>query len=206
MSDKPSYIGTLNAIVNGERQGYQILNCLAGVCDPAVQPLIKTVALREAEHAATFEKRLCELGYSLREKPSPDLPGTLEMITSDLSDLEKFEKLGYHKLGSDDGEDRLLQVLADKTIDPVTAGLLGRFVAEERDSARLLESAYECVNGDGPQSAKPVDDKLDQVCQQLDRLTAEVQQLRTKVDGPVSPPRKSWLSSSLLRTIPTSSL
>ena len=30
----------------------------------------------------------------------------------------------------------------DKTIDPITGGLLGRYIAEERDSTRLLAAEY----------------------------------------------------------------
>jgi len=31
----------------------------------------------------------------------------------------------------------------DKTIDPITGGLLGRYIAEERDSTRLLAAEYD---------------------------------------------------------------
>jgi hypothetical protein len=31
-------------------------------------------------------------------------------------------------------------MFSDKTIDPVTGGLLGRYIAEERDTGRLLRS------------------------------------------------------------------
>ena len=146
MSDKPSYLGALNAIVNGERRGFEFLNAWSEMSpDPDISLMLKTVALREAEHAATFEKRMCELGYSLREKTDSGFEKTMTLACSDVSDLEKFEKLGYDKTPEEGGEDQLLQLLADKSIDPQTGALLGRFIAEERDSGRILREAYLCA-------------------------------------------------------------
>ena len=126
MPDKPSYLGTLNAIVNGERRGFEFLNAWSERSpDPDISLTLKTVALREAEHAATFEKRMCELGYN----KTPD----------------------------EAEEDELLRVLADKSIDPQTGALLGRFIAEERDSGRILREAYLCArkrSGEMPDSAR----------------------------------------------------
>ena len=189
---KPTYIGTLNAIVNGERQGFELLDCWSTVCDPEIQSMLKTVALREGEHAATFEKRLCELGFTLKEKRAEGFDKTLQMIASDMSDMAKFEQLGYDKLGEGDGEDQLLKLLADKTIAPATAGLLGRFIAEERDSLLLLKAAYECTRAKGePESPVASDDLLTQVCQQLSELSDEVAKLREKVEGKSTKSRKS---------------
>ena len=63
--------------------------------DPDISLMLKTVALRESEHAATFEKRMCELGYTLREKSDESFDKTMKLVCSDISDLEKFKKLGY---------------------------------------------------------------------------------------------------------------
>ena len=181
MSDKPSYIGALNAIVNGERRGFEFLNAWSEMSsDPNISSMLKTVALREAEHAATFEKRMCELGYSLREKDDPNFDKTMKLACSDVSDLEKFQKLGYDKSADEDGEDQLLQLLADKSIDPQTAALLGRFIAEERDSGRILRGAYQCANEKASQqSASPVDSAtLKQICAQLEKLTEAVTELQ----------------------------
>ena len=165
MAKKPTYIGTLNGIVNAERQGFELLDCWSNVCDAGIQSMLKTVALREGEHAATFEKRLCELGFTLKGKRAEGFDKTLQMIASDMTDVEKFEKLGYDKLGENDGEDQLLKLLADQSIDPTTAGLLGRFIAEERDSLLLLRAAYECVRAKaGEADPAPSDDMLTRVC------------------------------------------
>ncbi len=182
MSDKPSYLGLLNTIVNGERRGYEFLNAWSEMSpDPDISLMLKTVALREAEHAATFEKRMCELGYTLREKSDDNFDKTMKLVCSEVSDLEKFRKLGYDKTPAEDGEDQLLQVLADKSIDPQTGALLGRFIAEERDSGRILRAAYQCAQerDDSSQSAAGEDSvTLGQVCAQLEKLTEAVSELQ----------------------------
>ena len=139
--------------------------------------MLKTVALREAEHAAVFEKRMCELGYALEENRDPNFGKTLDIVCSDSSDSEKFEELGLLKLISEDGEDKLLQLLADKSIDPQTAALLGRFIAEERDSGRILRQAYQCAKS----KEAPAEDNvtLNQICEQLEKLTEAVGELQS---------------------------
>ncbi len=185
MPDKPSYLGTLNAIVNGERRGFEFLNAWSERSpDPDISLMLKTVALREAEHAATFEKRMCELGYTLREKSDPKFDKTMKLVASDASDLEKFEKLGYDKTPDEAEEDELLRVLADKSIDPQTGALLGRFIAEERDSGRILREAYLCArkrSGEMPDSARTDQATLSQISVQLEELTKAVAQLQTAV-------------------------
>jgi rubrerythrin len=183
MSEKPSYLGTLNAIVNGERRGFEILNAWSAISpDPEISLMLKTVALREAEHAATFEKRMCELGFTLREKEDSKFQKTMSLVCSDRSDLEKFEKLGYNKSPDEADSDELLQLLADKSIDPQTGALLGRFIAEERDSARILREGHLCakMRGNGQRDATPEDQvTLGQICAQLEKLTEAVAELQT---------------------------
>ena len=178
MSDKPSYLGTLNAIVNGERRGFEFLNAWSEMSpDPEVSLMLKTVALREAEHAASFEKRMCELGYTLIEKADPNFEKTMKLACSDVSDIEKFETLGYDKSPADEGEDKLLQLLADDSIDPQTGALLGRFITEERDSGRILREAYRCAKSKvTPEEVSG--DTLSQICEQLEKLTEAVTELQ----------------------------
>lgn len=177
-SEKPSYLGTLNAIVNGERRGFEFLNAWAmKTKNSDLAGMLKTVALREAEHAASFEKRMCELGYSLREKEDPKFKKTMEIVSSDLEDVTKFEKLGVGQ-PEQEGEDKLLLLLADKSIDPHTAALLGRFIAEERDSGQILREAYQCAKGANPSPDETV--TLAGLQEQLTRLTELVCELRNK--------------------------
>ena len=104
--------------------------------------ILHTVALRDAEHAATFEKRINELGFNLQETPDPGFENDMAIALSAMDDIEKFEQSGIGQSDEDNGQDRLLLLLADKSIDPRTAELLGRFIAEERDSGRILRKAY----------------------------------------------------------------
>lgn len=177
-SNKPSYLGTLNAIVNGERRGFEFLDAWASKTkNKDLAGMLKTVALREAEHAASFEKRMCELGYTLQEKEDSNFRKTMEIVSSNLDDVSKFEKLG---VGQDEteGEDKLLQLLADKSIDPLTGALLGRFIAEERDSGRILQEAYQCAKGVAPSSEETA--TLAGIQEQLTRLTEIVGELQSK--------------------------
>ena len=177
-SNKPSYLGTLNAIVNGERRGFEFLNAWAMKTKNAdLAGKLKTVALREAEHAASFEKRMCELGYSLKEKEDPKFKKTMEIVSSSLDDAAKFEKLGVGQ-PEQEGEDKLLQLLVDKSIDPQTAALLGRFIAEERDSGRILREAYQCAKGVSSSPDETV--TLAGIQEQLTKLTEIVCDLQSK--------------------------
>ncbi|MCH7741755.1 MAG: hypothetical protein IIB71_03715 [Proteobacteria bacterium] len=177
-SNKPSYLGTLNAIVNGERRGFEFLDAWATKTkNTDLAGKLKTVALREAEHAASFEKRMCELGYSLKEKEDPKFKKTMEIVSSSLDDAAKFEKLGVGQ-PEQEGEDKLLQLLADKSIDPQTAALLGRFIAEERDSGRILREAYQCAKGVSSSPDETV--TLAGIQEQLTKLTEIVCDLQSK--------------------------
>lgn len=177
--EKPSYIGVLNAIANAEAVGHKILKKWAEVttCDD-IRGTLQMVAIREAEHAWAFEKRLCELGFGLKPKEFPELNKQLKIAKSDLSDIEKFERLGYKERveKGDRGEDTLLQLLADKTIDPQTGALLGRYIAEERDSGRKLQACYlQIKNAPAAKTTAMADTTLDQVCAQLAVLTEKVE-------------------------------
>lgn len=174
---KPSYIGMLNTISNAERRGYELLSAWAdATTNQEVAGLLRVVAIREAEHAWAFEKRLCELGHSLIEKKDPNFKKTMKLVRSDASDVEKFEKLKIGQPRNDDDPDRLLELLADKSIDPQTGALLGRFITEERDSGRLLEQACElALNGSHLR-----EESLVQICRQLQSLTDRVNALTVR--------------------------
>ena len=141
-SSKPSYLGLLNAIAVGERGGEALFNAWAGATkNPDVKDLCQTVALREAEHAVSFAKRLDELGYSVLERDDPGLPARVAMAASKkVSDREKFEKLGFNREPKD--QDIFSNFFKDMTIDIRTGELLGRYISEERDTGRRLRACY----------------------------------------------------------------
>ena len=114
--------------------------------DPDVREVIQTVAIREGEHALAFEKRLCEFGYDLREKPDPNLQRNTEIVQSDRSDLEKFEALGF---GGDDGDqDPFGAMFEDTSIDVQTGELLGRYIAELRRRVADFSETLSAVAAD----------------------------------------------------------
>jgi hypothetical protein len=172
MSDKPSYLKVLNAIAVGEARGHALFDTWAKTTrDAELAGTLRMVAIRECEHAAVFTKRLCELGYDVREKPADDLEARLQKLRSDASDAEKFESVfGYGRERRDEG---LSGIFADTTIDPVTGKLLGRFIAEERDTQRCLQAAYERVK-----AASIDDDGLAQISARLERLRRTIEELK----------------------------
>jgi rubrerythrin len=189
MSDKPSYLGLLNALSLGESNAYRYLSEWVAVTkDPAVRRTLLTVAAREGEHGLTFAKRINELGYELIQKPDESLEKKLETVRSDCSDLEKMEALGFgRRESSEDQPDFFDDIFKDHSIDIRTGEILGRYIAEERDSGRLLRACYQCLrdaaaaeapsNGTGKRDAKA--DKA--TAKRLTTIEAKVDQLAAAV-------------------------
>ena len=179
MSDKPSYLGLLNAISLAETRAYKYLSAwIETTNDPDVQCVLRKVAAREGEHGMAFAKRIDELGFELRDKDDPDFAKRMAIASSDRSDLKKFEKLG---LGRIDGDvlTAFDNVFADHTIDIRTGELLGRYIAEEFDTARLLRSCHEALRARASDAENGVaveqriaalDTKVDALCRALDEL------------------------------------
>src|SRR5689334_2278513 len=85
-----------------------------------------------------------ERGAVMSNKPSYlGLLNAIAIATSGRSDLEKMKALKLHRLDTRDEPDIFDGFFADHSIDIRTGELLGRYIAEERDSARLLRSCYE---------------------------------------------------------------
>ena len=183
MSHKPSYLGLLNAIAVGEQQTCDLLRCWSKVTGNSdLASVLEFVAIREAEHAAAFTKRVCELGFTLRRSNAEKFERRLKLASSDASDRKKFRKL----LGitdSSDSKDPFDSLFNDTTIDPHTGALLGRYIAEERDSGRCLRQAFSELPATPAQSAKSAlitedDPVLKDIAQRLDRLSNTLQELK----------------------------
>jgi hypothetical protein len=143
MSEKVSYLGLLNAIALNETRAYHYLQgWIAVTPDPDVRDVLCTVAAREGEHGMSFAKRINELGFEVREKDDQGLEERVPFASApDISDRQKFERFGLHELENvlcyfDD-------VFKDHSIDIRTGELLGRYIAEEFDSCRLLRACYD---------------------------------------------------------------
>lgn len=179
MSDKPSYLGLLNAIAVGEARGYELLAAWSKHAgSPDVAETLNFVAIREQEHAATFTKRLCELGFEVRDKPNDQFANNLALAKSNTDDREKFEEIfgyGRRSTAGNSAQDPLGKLFDDNSIDPQTGALLGRFIAEERDSGRRLRAAYdqlECL---------PTDNEiLRNITERLDSLTNTLEELKDR--------------------------
>jgi len=151
MANKPTYLGLLNAIAVAEAGGADLFTSWAeNTTDPKVRAVLQTVALREAEHSVSFAKRIDQLGFSVQDRPDPKLADRIATATSkQLTDREKFDKLGF----GEPRADRFASFFEDATIDIETGTLLGRFVSEERDTARRLDACYATLSK--KPSAKP---------------------------------------------------
>ena len=81
MTEKPSYLGLLNAVAVAARQAAEYLECWAETTtNPDVRATLRTIALREAEHGVAFAKRIDELGYAVIDKPDPAQSAKLKTV------------------------------------------------------------------------------------------------------------------------------
>ena len=165
MSEKPSYLGLLNAIAVAEsaartstsRRGsrsHRARKC-ARCCAPS--PRAKASTGWRSRSASTSSASRCGA------RTTPSAPSGSRSRASDCTDLEKMKALGLHRLDSGDEPDIFDGFFKDHSIDIRTGELLGRYIAEERDSARLLRGCYEQLKKAakaGEPSASASDDRL----------------------------------------------
>jgi len=147
---EPTYLPLLNSIAVNEAKGEILLNAWADATqDEALEATLRFVAIREGEHHWAFTKRMCELGHAVCEETAfqvfKDFDDLVAYIRSDASDADKVARTR----GGDDGErkDPFVSFFNDTTIDPLTGELLGRYIAEERDSGRRLKVEYDRICG-----------------------------------------------------------
>lgn len=158
---EPSYIALLNSIAVNERKGEILLNAWAdATADQEFSQVLRFVAIREGEHAMAFTKRMCELGCPVCEETAfqvfKDFDGLLACIESSGSDVEKIGRFTGGLDSTDEARDPFTGFFNDTTIDPQTGALLGRYIAEERDSGRRLKAEYERVCAAAPASASEI--------------------------------------------------
>src|SRR6478672_428548 len=193
MSDKPSYLGLLNAVSLAESEAHEYLTAWAAVTPhDGVKSTLLTVAAREGEHGMAFAKRISELGYNLR--PGPEDPKRAERLacacSTEISDYDKMHALGVARIAEDTGKpgpDVFDKFFSDHSIDIQTGELLGRYIAEERDSGRRLRACYLAVKAEHDAShgsstkskkrdkdVKRLEDKLDALCDAVEQLQRSV--------------------------------
>ena len=191
MSETPTYLGLLNGISLAESRAHRYFEAWIAVTDnPAVKEVLQTVSLREGEHGLAFAKRINELGYQLRDKEDAGSERAMAIASSDLPDIEKFRELRLHRI-SEDILGFFDNVFADHTIDIQTGALLGRYIAEEHDTARRFRRCYEALVADeqtqAAGGATSSDDRIDALAGQVELLCRAVDDLRQVVGAQAAP-------------------
>jgi hypothetical protein len=187
MSDKPSYLGLLNSVSLAESNAHCYFTEWANTTtNPDVRRVALTVGAREGEHGLAFAKRINELGFELIYKPDETLEAKLEIARSSCSDLEKMEALNLGQAKPTDEPDVFDGFFQDHTIDIRTGELLGRYIAEERDSGRILRECYGLLReAAGPEAAGTSDGRaaratalrLTSIEAKMDQLCAAIEDL-----------------------------
>ena len=177
MPDKPSYLGLLNAVSLAESRAHAYLSAWADVTtDPEVRAVLLTVAAREGEHGMAFAKRINELGFELECTDDPEFESQMAIATSDRSDLEKAEALKLLRFCTADGEPDIFDnFFRDHSIDIRTGELLGRYIAEERDTMRLFQACHVQLSAAATCATEPdrlagLEEKIDTVCRAVEEL------------------------------------
>ncbi len=178
MGTEPSYLPLLRQIANAECNAEVYLSAWAEATpSEGVRRVIATVALREGEHTKAFQKRICELGYDVTIEEAPQTADRTAIAgAADLTDREKFEKLGLGAPPDPSTPDRWTSFLDDSTIDVATSELLGRFIGEERDSVRMFADCYRalCSDDEPIASTRQTESRLDRIEQMLENLAAKL--------------------------------
>jgi rubrerythrin len=159
MATKPDYLGLLNQISLAESRAGEYLRAWAEVTpNPQLREALSFVAGRESSHGVVFCQLIQRLGFSLREKEDPKFAEQLRIYGD--PNVSDREKIRYGRYGREEGAIErffasLDERINDESVDALTRDTLRWYVHEERDSGKLLEEAYACVEGmDGGSNGK----------------------------------------------------
>ena len=136
-----SYIPLLNSIAVNEAKGEKLLQTWADTTtDAKLKATLQFVAIREGEHAKSFTKRMCELGYEVDEKNAyqvfKDFDGLLACAASDATDAEKVAMVTGGNGGGAGPVPRLLQRHHHRSGDRRAARPLHRRGAGQRSASQ----------------------------------------------------------------------
>jgi hypothetical protein len=147
MTNKPAYLGLLNAISLAESEAGVYLEAWANATtDEELAKVLRLVALRESHHGDAFCRRLLELGYPLRQKVDPGSPARLAKYANPkIPDCEKVPPESSEDSGVRDAFRDIEIGVKEGRFDAMTANMLTWYIAEERDSGRRLKAAYDRV-------------------------------------------------------------
>jgi hypothetical protein len=117
----------------------------------------------------------------------PNHASRMEIVRSDCSDLEKVEALGLLNFCvADDEPDVFDGFFRDHTIDIRTGELLGRYIAEERDTLRLVQGCTARLQERDTVTA-PADDRLGVLEDKIDAACRAIEDLRQIVCAQTMP-------------------
>jgi hypothetical protein len=178
---EPTFLPLLNSIAVNECKGEALLSAWAdATADQELESVLRFVAIREGEHAAAFTKRMCELGYPVCEDTAyqvfKNFDGLLSFVGSSASDVEKITRLRGDN--SAEQKDPFRGFFNDTTIDPQTGALLGRYIAEERDSGRRLKAQYDRICSAGTAAGTAVGSEIAELRARVDELCEEIAALK----------------------------
>lgn len=150
---EPTYFQALRTIAKREGATEKwILKWSETTSDEKLSGMLRWIAVREGEHSIIFRKRVQELtGELIPESGGNDgrVSDAMEIVSSsDLTDKEKFERMGIgnpkdpNGPRTDTAHASPHNIFDKKDIDPVTGELLGRYIAEERDTGKHLGAYY----------------------------------------------------------------
>ena len=142
---EPSYLFTLNQIAMTELRAYEFYLAWAqATSNPDVDKVMRIVAIRELEHASAFQSHIYDMGFLPIDGPhefGPQCDEWLALFRSDASDLDKFRGFGF-SAADKLPRDIFHEFFLDTTLDAKTGALLGRYIAEERESATMFLHVY----------------------------------------------------------------
>lgn len=182
----PTFLPLLNSIAVNEAKGQKLLGAWAAATQDAdLKTALTFVSIREGEHAMAFTKRMCELGHAVDEASAyqvfKNFDDLLACACSDATDAEKVEMLTRGDSEQGERKDPFRNFFKDPSIDPQTGALLGRFIAEERDSGRRLKAEYDRVRAEGRGTRKPAMDEIASLKACVSSLEAELKSLRKMI-------------------------
>ncbi len=171
MPEEPSYLELLKGIAVAESRAHAYLSAWADVTgNDDLRGVLRMVAAREGEHGMSFAKRVNELGFEVDAADDPHFTEQMKIARSELSDVEKVEKLGLARFLDGGGLTFFDDVFKDHSIDIRTGELLGRYIAEEQDTIRTLSCCYDQLQCARTDHAAPA-------------VTADLSGLETRVDA-----------------------
>jgi hypothetical protein len=147
--ERPPHVEMLNRLSLREAAaGTWMAAWRATTDDPELQVLLREVGDNETEHGLTLARRVGELGYEVTPPDQRSLEmfaKFLEVASAKISDREKFEAFGW--TNSHHGDPAFADATEglldeDRTMDPWTAAVLGRYIAEDRAIARRIREVF----------------------------------------------------------------